>query len=434
MSGIPKQIEKSLHRELLEIDPSITPSDNLVDEMLQFVEHSGRKLVFIIDEYDAIVREEADDLEAQEAYFNLLRTWFENDNFVNKAVALVYMTGILPIKKENGQSVISGFEEFTMFDSRDLLEFTGYTEEEVRKLCVNHHMDFEEMKQMYDGYRYPEVGVLYNPYSVSEAIYHHNVESFWTQTCSYLFLEEYISMDFDGLGRCALELVAGYDIPIKTDDFANDFVTIRNKDDVLTLLALCGYLDYDSENSTVRIPNREIRKQFQSAIQHADGAEIQRHVSYSKKLFHDTYWKRDESVALQIKSFIMEQTLPFYIDDDDSLRYIIQMAYLLYFDDFDHWIELPSEKGCIDIAFLPKKNRPPHYNNPCLVVELKWNKDCESWIQRIRRGQYPESLQGKWEGIFLVELSYDKDMPIDNRTIVCKTEFIEEKIDTNCKE
>ncbi len=57
------------------------------------------KFFFIIDEWDAIIREAESDTEIQKAYLNLLREWFKNGNFTSKAVAAAYMTGILPIKK-----------------------------------------------------------------------------------------------------------------------------------------------------------------------------------------------------------------------------------------------------------------------------------------------------------------------------------------------
>ena len=54
-------------------------------------------------------------------------------------------------------------------------------------------------------------------------------------------------------------------LPAKTG-FANDLTTFRGKDDVLTLMIHLGYLAYDSEKKTVRIPNEEIRREFQRSV------------------------------------------------------------------------------------------------------------------------------------------------------------------------
>lgn len=63
------------------------------------MEETGREFVFIIDEWDALIREAKGDGEIQSAYLNLLRGWFKNNNFTPNVVAAAYMTGILPVKR-----------------------------------------------------------------------------------------------------------------------------------------------------------------------------------------------------------------------------------------------------------------------------------------------------------------------------------------------
>lgn len=72
-------------------------------------------------------------------------------------------------------------------------------------------------------------------------------------------LMEYISFDFDGLSRTIAELIGGVEVEVDTKGFANDPVTFKNKDDVLTLLIHLGYLAYDEEQKKAYIPNEEIR-------------------------------------------------------------------------------------------------------------------------------------------------------------------------------
>lgn len=47
--------------------------------------------------------------------------------------------------------------------------------------------------------------------------------------------------------------------PVDVMTFQNDMTSIQSKDDVLTLLVHLGYLAYDADTQTVRIPNEEIR-------------------------------------------------------------------------------------------------------------------------------------------------------------------------------
>lgn len=50
-------------------------------------------------------------------------------------MALAYMTGILPIKKYGSHSALNMFFEYSMADQKELEEYTGFTEDEVRELC-----------------------------------------------------------------------------------------------------------------------------------------------------------------------------------------------------------------------------------------------------------------------------------------------------------
>lgn len=88
--------------------------------------------VFVIDEWDALIREAAYDGEAQNRYLNLLRSWFKNNSFKPKVVAAAYMTGILPIKKNSSQSVISDFREYSVLDPGVLPHSLALIEQEVR--------------------------------------------------------------------------------------------------------------------------------------------------------------------------------------------------------------------------------------------------------------------------------------------------------------
>ena len=55
----------------------------------------------------------------------------------------VYMTGILPIKKDNTESALNNFWEYSMLLPRKAARFFGFTKSEVKELCRNHDMDFD---------------------------------------------------------------------------------------------------------------------------------------------------------------------------------------------------------------------------------------------------------------------------------------------------
>ena len=92
--------------------------------------------VIVIDEWDCIFREYKNDKNAQEKYLDFLR-----DTLKDKAyIQLVYMTGILPIKKYGTHSALNMFSEYSMSNPRQLAEYVGFTEKEVEELCKNINM------------------------------------------------------------------------------------------------------------------------------------------------------------------------------------------------------------------------------------------------------------------------------------------------------
>ena len=96
----------------------------------------------MIDEWDCIFREYRDDKESQNKYLDFLRDLFKDKEYT----ALVYMTGILPIKKYGTHSALNMFNEYSMIDARELCEFTGITDQEVKVLCQQYNMDYNAMK------------------------------------------------------------------------------------------------------------------------------------------------------------------------------------------------------------------------------------------------------------------------------------------------
>ena len=125
---------------------------------------TGKKFIVIIDEWDALIRDEAATQSIQNKYINFLRGMFKG-NEPTKFIHLAYLTGILPIKKVRTQSALNNFDEFTMLDARVFAPYIGFTEEEVKELCKKHNKNFDDVKRWYDGYLLEDYQV-YNPKAV----------------------------------------------------------------------------------------------------------------------------------------------------------------------------------------------------------------------------------------------------------------------------
>ncbi len=408
-------IKQKVTEELLTCYPEVKKDSAFSTILINAVEHTGNKIIIIIDEWDAPIRENQN---IAERYLEFLRTLFKSSGTTSKIFAAAYMTGILPVKKQKGQSAVSDFKEYAMIKPRQYGEYVGFTEQEVRKLCDQHNVSFDLMKQWYDGYEFKDVGAVYNPNSVMQAIDNDDFDSYWTETSAAEGLMEYISKPYNGMTKTIAELIGGVDVKVNTIGFANDLITFKGRDDVLTLMIHLGYLAYNSEIKTVHIPNEEIKLEFQKAVREVDHEATLKRLEESDQLFLDTLEMKEEAVASQIEQIHREETAPLHYSKEDSLCSVIKLAYYTYRDHYLQFEELPSGDGYADIVYLPKRDS----DWPVLVIELKWNESAYAAINQIKNRKYPESLKGYGNDILLVGINYDKDALAGKRKHSCKIE------------
>lgn len=406
LSDVPSRIISAIKDEILAIDPAAPKDKGLEDCLIHCVDlPDGKPFIFIIDEWDAMIREASNDLAAQDTYLNLLRSWFKNTNFTPKVVAAAYMTGILPIKKDGSQSAISEFDESSMLDTLEFAEFVGFTENEVRERCTEGKVEFTEIKEWYDGYDLPVIGSGYNPYSVMKALKSGRCQSYWRRTSAAESLKNYINMDFEGLQETVARLIAGDRITVNVDSFQNDFESFESADDILTLLIHLGYLTYHETERTVQIPNEEVRLEFkqfptQKRVNSGWIALIKR----SQKILDDTIAGRSSEVASALDEIRGEQYAPQYYNNEQSLRAIIKYAYFVAAGQYVDLEEIPGGKGIADVAFIPA----PLSRLPAMVVELKWNKTSGGAISQIKNKKYTARLKPLAGNILLVGINYDE--------------------------
>lgn len=406
LADIPNEIEKAILKELQKTNPDLELQDDLNECLLERVRKTGTQLVFVIDEWDSVIREASEDKQAQAQYLNLLRGWFKNNNFTPEAVAAAYMTGILPIKKDGCQSAISDFQEYTLLDPFAYAKYFGFTEEEVRKLCVLHARNFTQMKQWYDGYNVGTCHSIYNPYSVMQAIASGKYKPYWEKISAAETLMTYIDMNQEGLQEDIVRLIAGECILVDTDTFKNDVETFTCKDDVLTLLIHLGYLTCKEEDGSIHvawIPNAEIRDEFDRILRRARNSHLVELVRKSDQLLEDTIAGKSNAVAAAIQEVHETGYAPTWYNDEQSLRYVVKMAYISAVDQYAKIEELPTGHGIADVVFLPKK----YTRLPAIIVELKWDKTAEGAISQIKEKNYPKVLKQFGGRILLVGINYD---------------------------
>lgn len=403
LTDVPKMISAAICKELAQPHPELH-GESLRDAVISCVEKTGREFIFVIDEWDALIREAKGDQAAQKAYLDFLRSLFKNSSFTPYAIAAAYMTGILPIKKDGSQSAISDFKEYSILRPGRFAEYMGFTESEVRGLCGKYGMDFEEVRRWYDGYDFSKYEPVYNPYAVMCAMQEQEYRSYWRMTSAAESLMTYINMDFEGMREVVSRLIVGEEAAVDTESFENDFETFENRDDVLTLLIHMGYLTWNEKEHTARIPNEEVRGEFRNILK---GRKVSSKwvelIERSKKLLNDTIAGNAEAVAKAMEEIRDTEYAPTYYNNEQSLRYAVKFAYIAALDEYLKIEELPSGKGIADIVYIPRKGSM----KPALVIELKWNKSAEGAVRQIKGRNYPAILKGYEGAVVLVGITYD---------------------------
>ena len=404
---------QSLKHEIKQAYPDIAEKEDFSSFLVDTVEKTGDRIVIVIDEWDAPIRENPS---VQREYLEFLRSLFKNSGTTSRIFAAAYMTGILPIKKDGSQSAISDFHEYSMLDPQGFAEYVGFTEEEVRQECDKLGRSFDSMKKWYDGYTVGDCPSIYNPYSVMQALGTGKYRSYWKKTSASETLMTYIDMDQDGLQEDVARLIAGESIIVDTDSFQNDVETFTCKDDVLTLLIHLGYLTYEEvpdsydeaedEELTgfARIPNEEVRSEFRSILRKGKHQSLLALVRKSDQVLRDTLAGNADAVAAAVQEVHDSEYAPNFYNNEQSLRYVIKMAYLTCVDQYAKIEELPTGHGIADLVFLPKRSSPL----PAMVIELKWDRGVNGAIQQIQDKRYPKILENYGGEVILVGISYDK--------------------------
>ena len=397
-----ERFSKLVIRDLKKEYPDVDYFDDTdVIECMQDV-YSQKKQAFVVilDEWDCIFREYKEDKAAQEKYLDFLRDVLKDKAYIH----LAYMTGILPIKKYGTHSALNMFDEFSMIDPGPLAEYVGFTEAEVRMLCEQYQMDMTEVKCWYDGYSFENEISIYSPRSVVSCMRFKKIGNYWNQTETFEALRIYIDMNFEGLKDDVLSMIAGNTVPVNIGNFSNDMSTFHFEDDVLTLLIHLGYVSYDYDSKTVKIPNEEVRAEYVNSVSASEWGEVSKSLKNSADTLEAIWQKRPKQVAEAISQAHFE-TSHIQYDDENALSYTISLALYAARNFYVIHRELAGGKGFADLVFIPRKKFP---EKPAIVVELKWDKDVDGAIAQIKNKEYCRSLEEYRGNVLLVGVNYNR--------------------------
>ena len=387
----------------------VLEKDDLMQYLIRVSLTIGEKFIFIIDEWDAILRECGQIIYDEtrtvtDKYVDWLRHLFKSEPATQVFVG-VYMTGILPIKKYKTQSALNNFIEYSMVTPGPMARYFGFTKDEVHALAERHGMDYDELEMWYDGYQIGPEKSMFNPNSVMEAIRNDWCDNYWSKTGAYDAVASYINMNYEGLKDDIIDLLAGNHAKVDPKGFSNDLSDVRSRDDVFTVLIHLGYLTYDRRVQECFIPNWEVAGEMENAVKANKWENVVKALNQSSRLLEATLRGDSEYVAQALDAAHTEHTSILSYNDENSLACVISLAYYYARNNYIVHRELATGKGFADLALIPRK----HVDSPALVIELKYDKDTQAAISQIKKRNYPQQVAEYTGDILLVGINYDKN-------------------------
>ena len=256
-----------------------TPED--VQESLKMLssllyQHSGQKVVLLIDEYDVPL-----DKAFQHGYYKemvaLIRGLFGQALKTNDFLQFAVLTGCLRVSKESIFTGLNNFKVLSIADSR-FDEHFGFTDAEVKQLLEDYGLSdhYDETKDWYDGYRFGHTDV-YCPWDVINYVDllrddpQAEPQAFWINSSGNDLVKRFVDKA-DKTTQDEIErLIAGEAIE-KAVRLELTYGEIDNSiDNLWSVLFTTGYLTQAGrvERGVYKliIPNREVREVFVFQIQ-----------------------------------------------------------------------------------------------------------------------------------------------------------------------
>ncbi|MDY4521624.1 MAG: AAA family ATPase [Bacteroidales bacterium] len=433
------KLQTNVVNELREQFPSTRiPTAATIAESISIINKElGELFVIIIDEYDVLIRDNCVAASIRKDYIDFLNSIFKS-NDVQKAVSLAYLTGILPILRETVQSKLNNFTEYTMLRPDQFAQYFGFTENEVRRLCLAKNADYDACKLMYDGYIFEKPTELaeqpdddgehvihvFNPNSVVKAVTKHKYDNYWVATSALEAITLYIDANIAGILEDIKALLKGEkEVKVDVLNYNNNVEHFATKDEIFTYLIHLGYLAYDPTKGTCHIPNGEIRGAWLRIMSNAKGFEpIAQMIETSRKLIEATENGDKETVAKALDDSQADISSPLSYNRESTMQSAILMAY--FYARKDYWIfsELASGCGYADVVLVPF-----FIQKPIIIIELKKDGEPATAIEQIKSRNYAHAFRyHPGHEAVLVGITYDAESK-QHRCLIEKVDNFREK-------
>ena len=349
-------------------------------------EKTGKKVVVLIDEYDAPLLDVVHEDTMLPVLRNVTRNFYSPLKDCDPYLKFVFITGITKFSQLSIFSELNNLTNISMFP--EFAGLCGITKEEmltqmqdyIERLAKANEWTTEEtvkqLTQQYDGYHFtlpsPDI---FNPFSLLSAFNAKRIENYWFASGTPTYLIE-MMRKFNILPADLTKMEGG------ADDF--DAPT-ENMTTIMPLLYQSGYItikDYEQifRSYTLGIPNKEVKIGLTKAL-------IPAYVTTNTLVVNNTArnmarcLNRDDidGMLRLLQTFL--GTVP-YCNEANSEGHYQQVLYIIFtlLSDYFSDVEVHTPTGRVDVVMTTSK--------ALYLFELKLNKSAEAAMRQIDLKDY----------------------------------------------
>ena len=382
------------------------PNDRLQDLILAAQAQTGKKVVVLIDEYDAPLLDVSHDNVRLEEMRQIMRNFYSPLKYCDPHLHFVFLTGITKFSQLSIFSELNNLKNISMMPA--FAAICGISKEEVCTQMADYLDEFAEEKQksreeiftllkrQYDGYHFTAPSPdIFNPFSLLNSLQDKMFRSYWFESGTPTYLIEKLK-EFHVLpSMLKPSWTAASDFDAPTNSMAS----------IMPLLYQAGYFtikEYDemSDLYLLDLPNKEIRI---GLLQSLLPNYVQR----------DSY-KGNSTVGLMYKALLQDdldemlrllQTYLLTIPQCDNTNYEGHYQQLLYviFSLMGRYVdvEVRTSNGRVDMVM--------NAGNTLYLFELKLNKSADAAMQQINLKDYPSRFALCGLPIVKVGMNFDME-------------------------
>ena len=408
-----EQLERYLLNILEENEKRFGLSSNLIDPNVRLkdlianvYEKTGKKVVILIDEYDALLLDVAHEETMLPVLRNVMRNFYSPLKACDPYLQFVFLTGITKFSQLSIFSELNNLKNISM--RSDFAGVCGITKEEVLTQMSDYLDDFASAKKMtrddalaalsrqYDGYHFtwpsPDI---FNPFSLLNAFQDRKLSCCWFESGSPTFLIEMMRKFhvLPSMLKPTRYMASAFDAP--TESMSS----------IIPLLYQGGYItikDYDelSDLYVLDVPNREIRiGLMESLLPNYVQIDSYKGTTTVGEMYIALYHEDLDGMLRLLQSYLL--TIP-YCNDANSEGHYQQLLYVIfslmgrYVD-----VEVHTATGRVDMVMRTDKN--------LYLFELKLNKSAEAAMRQIDLNDYASKFALSGLPVVKVGINFDAE-------------------------